>query len=70
MTGGALQRHPFFQGVQWDALYSSTPPYRPTVDHELDTQNFEKFSEAVRPQRHAPVCYTSHIHRRCCWTSW
>ena len=33
--------------MQWDNLYSSTPPYQPTVDHELDTQNFENFAEQV-----------------------
>ena len=42
-----VQQHPFFRGVQWDNLYSSTPPYQPTVDHELDTQNFENFAEQV-----------------------
>ena len=46
-SGALVQQHPFFRGVQWDNLYSSTPPYQPTVDHELDTQNFERFPEQV-----------------------
>ena len=33
-----LQRHPFFDGMDWEHLYSTQPPYRPSVAHELDTQ--------------------------------
>jgi len=40
-----IKAHPFFRGVDWEALYEQTPPYNPTVEHELDTQNFEQFSE-------------------------
>ena len=32
------QRHPFFNGVDWEHLYSTQPPFRPSVAHELDTQ--------------------------------
>ena len=41
----ALQAHPFFAGVDWDALAGAQAPYVPTVTHELDTQNFEEFEE-------------------------
>jgi serine/threonine kinase 38 len=41
----ALQEHPFFAGVDWDALEKEEAPYVPTVTHELDTQNFEEFEE-------------------------
>ena len=41
----ALQSHPFFNGVDWDNLYSTQAPHQPTVKHPLDTQNFEKFDE-------------------------
>ena len=37
------QAHPFFAGMEWGRLYSQTPPYTPTVTHELDTRNFENF---------------------------
>lgn len=40
-----ITAHPFFRGVNWDTLYEQKPPYQPTVEHELDTQNFEQFSE-------------------------
>ena len=40
-----LQAHPFFAGVKWDELTTQTPPYRPRVTHELDTQNFENFED-------------------------
>lgn len=42
-----VQRHPFFNGVDWDNLYSTPAPHRPTVKHPLDTQNFENFDEQV-----------------------
>lgn len=52
-----LKAHPFFAGVAWDALYSSTPPYVPEVAGELDTRNFEHFDEdaAMAPQQPAPA---------------
>ena len=39
-AGGAaeVRAHPFFAGVAWGALYQGRPPYRPVVEHELDTQ--------------------------------
>ena len=40
-----LQSHPFFDGIDWDNLYSTQAPHQPTVKHPLDTQNFEKFDE-------------------------
>lgn len=40
-----LQSHPFFDGIDWDNLYSTQAPHQPTVKHALDTQNFEKFDE-------------------------
>ncbi|EIE21693.1 serine/threonine protein kinase 19 [Coccomyxa subellipsoidea C-169] len=45
--GGAqeVKVHPFFAGVKWDELTTQTPPYRPCVTHELDTQNFENFDD-------------------------
>ncbi|KAL4418874.1 hypothetical protein ABPG77_002630 [Micractinium sp. CCAP 211/92] len=45
--GGAaqLRAHPFFAGVDWQHLYEQRPPYRPMVEHELDTQNFEQYED-------------------------
>lgn len=40
-----IKAHKFFKGVDWDNLYSMTPPYHPVVAHDLDTQNFEEFEE-------------------------
>lgn len=40
-----IKNHPFFRGVQWDTLYESTAPYRPAIEHELDTQNFEQYED-------------------------
>eukprot|EP00887_Chlorella_sp_A99_P006258 scaffold3.g6258.t1 len=50
-THGAaeIQAHPFFAGVAWGSLYEATPPYRPPLAHELDTQNFEQFEEGEAP---------------------
>jgi hypothetical protein len=33
-----IKAHPFFSGIQWEALYAARAPYIPRVDHELDTQ--------------------------------
>lgn len=40
-----IKAHPFFEGVDWRNLHIQTPPYAPRVEHELDTQNFERFDE-------------------------
>ena len=50
----SVQAHPFFAGVRWEALYSSRAPYQPCVDHELDTQNFERFPEQEGPEGATP----------------
>lgn len=47
------QAHPFFDGVDWQRLYSARSPYQPTVSHELDTRNFEHFE--VRGAGPAPA---------------
>jgi serine/threonine kinase 38 len=47
-TSGGVQEiksHAFFKGLNWDTLYTVTPPYRPVVSHDLDTRNFEEFEE-------------------------
>lgn len=31
--------------MDWGALHTQAAPYVPRVDHELDTQNFERFDE-------------------------
>jgi hypothetical protein len=40
-----IKSHPFFEGVDWAGLHARAAPYVPRVDHELDTQNFERFDE-------------------------
>ncbi|MEW5302968.1 MAG: hypothetical protein WDW36_005703 [Sanguina aurantia] len=40
-----IKDHPFFAGVQWQVLHTLPAPYEPRVEHELDTQNFERFDE-------------------------
>jgi serine/threonine kinase 38 len=40
-----LQAHPWFKGVPWDRLYEMDAAFKPEVNGELDTQNFEKFEE-------------------------
>ena len=56
--GGAneIKAHPFFQGIDWPSLYSKSAAYQPTVLHDLDTSNFEKFEEdssMISPMRRA-----------------
>nr|PNR45294.1 hypothetical protein PHYPA_015065 [Physcomitrium patens] len=50
--GDDIKAHPWFRGVPWDKLYDMEAAYKPEVNGELDTQNFEKFDE-VNSQPHA-----------------
>ena len=43
-----VKEHPFFQGIDFDCISQRRAPYVPKVDHELDTQNFERFEEDVQ----------------------
>lgn len=40
-----IKSHPFFEGIDWNNLYNQRAAYQPTIQHELDTNNFEKFEE-------------------------
>lgn len=40
-----IKDHPWFRCVKWDTLYEMEAAYKPTVTGDLDTQNFEKFTE-------------------------
>ncbi|KAJ7539678.1 hypothetical protein O6H91_11G105100 [Diphasiastrum complanatum] len=40
-----IKAHPWFKGLQWDKLYDMDAAFKPEVNSELDTQNFEKFEE-------------------------
>ncbi|TYI28094.1 hypothetical protein ES332_A05G220100v1 [Gossypium tomentosum] len=49
-----LKVHPWFEGVQWEKLYEVEAAYKPTVNGDLDTQNFEKFPEIDIPPSAIP----------------
>ncbi|KAJ4962595.1 hypothetical protein NE237_022534 [Protea cynaroides] len=40
-----IKAHPWFRCIQWDMLYEMEAAYKPTVNGELDTHNFEKFDD-------------------------
>ncbi|XP_050212368.1 uncharacterized protein LOC126663262 [Mercurialis annua] len=40
-----LKAHPWFRDTQWDMLYEMEAAYKPVVNGNLDTQNFEKFPD-------------------------
>ncbi|XP_064963018.1 uncharacterized protein LOC135637094 isoform X2 [Musa acuminata AAA Group] len=46
-TKGAheIKAHPWFKGIHWERLYQMEAAFKPEVNDELDTQNFEKFEE-------------------------
>ncbi|MCO5591820.1 hypothetical protein L7F22_045812 [Adiantum nelumboides] len=48
-----IKTHPWFKGVQWDKLYHMEAAYKPEVNDELDTQNFDKFEEVENYQHHS-----------------
>lgn len=41
------QAHPWFKSIQWDLLYEMEAAHKPTVNGEMDTQNFEKFPDVT-----------------------
>ncbi|KAI5055897.1 hypothetical protein GOP47_0029418 [Adiantum capillus-veneris] len=45
-----IKNHPWFKDVQWDKLYHMEAAYKPEVNGELDTQNFDRFEEAENYQ--------------------
>ena len=48
-----IKTHPFFRGINWNTLYQSTAPYRPALEHELDTQNFEQYEDTEGSNYHS-----------------
>ena len=40
-----IKAHPFFAGIKWNELYAMNAPYKPQLQHELDTQNFEQYED-------------------------
>lgn len=42
-----IKSHPFFEGLDFDKLRSSKAAIVPVVTSDVDTQNFDKFEEAV-----------------------
>ncbi|CAA0840667.1 Protein kinase family protein [Striga hermonthica] len=49
-----IKGHPWFKGIKWDLLYEMEAAYVPTVNGDLDTQNFEKFDEVEKPPSDTP----------------
>ncbi|XP_021898597.1 serine/threonine-protein kinase tricorner isoform X2 [Carica papaya] len=44
-----LKDHPWLRCIHWEKLYEMEAAYKPTVNGELDTQNFEKFPDVEGP---------------------
>ncbi|KAH9551345.1 hypothetical protein CY35_09G010300 [Sphagnum magellanicum] len=53
-----IKTHPWFKGVPWDKLYEMDATFKPEVNGELDTQNFEKFEEMLTSKDVNFVGYT------------
>lgn len=50
-----VKSHPWFNCIQWDMLYEMEAAYQPTVNGDLDTQNFEKFPDVEDPPSTIPT---------------
>ncbi|XP_078344292.1 serine/threonine-protein kinase MRCK alpha-like isoform X3 [Oculina patagonica] len=59
-----FRNHPFFEGIDWDNIGDTTPPYIPEVSSPSDTSNFDvdidesRANDAVRPSSVSP--FTGH----------
>ena len=45
LTIPEIKCHPFFAGFNWNNVQNQTPPFIPTLKHELDTGNFDSFED-------------------------
>lgn len=64
-----FQAHPWFRCIQWDMLYETEAAYKPTVNGDLDTQNFEKFPDVsfnIPFQHFCAFFYFSSSHSPSC----
>ena len=43
LTISQIKAHPFFLGFNWNNVKEMTPPFVPTLKHEIDTRNFDSF---------------------------
>jgi serine/threonine protein kinase len=50
-----IMAHPFFAGVNWEALREAQPPFTPRVASDTDTQNFDEFEPAGRDAAEPPA---------------
>merc|ERR1712072_682022 len=46
-----IQAHPFFEGIDWDHLQETQPPWEPPLKGATDTSHFAKFA----PLEEAPA---------------
>ncbi|KAH6781218.1 Protein kinase family protein, partial [Perilla frutescens var. hirtella] len=49
-----IKGHPWLRDIKWDSLYEMEAAYKPVVNGDLDTQNFEKFDEGENPPSNTP----------------
>ena len=38
-----IKNHPFFGNFDWSKVREENPPFIPTLNHEVDTSNFDTF---------------------------
>lgn len=40
-----IQKHPFFEGIDWDHMKKTRAPFAPKLTHDGDVTRFDKFDE-------------------------
>ena len=40
-----IKAHPFFKGIDWEAMREQKAPYIPTITSEVSNENFDQFDE-------------------------
>lgn len=67
-----IKQHPFFDGVDWDALRSlHAAPFVPRIDHPEDVSNFDKFDELLEEDSEGRS-FTNKVysHKDLFWYGW
>jgi len=50
LTLSEIKAHPFFASIDWEKLRDGSPPIKPSVSSDVDTQNFDQIESEAPPE--------------------